>query len=437
MELFKHNQNIFEQYKSMRDTHKNILIIQGTGLGKTAIAIKIIDTYFKDEPILYVVPKEVLMDNVKRNNYWDFPNVKFICYQSLKKYDPKQYSLCILDEVHKAGAPVWIKSAKKFIESDSCNVLGLTATNIRTDGINIAKKLFNEDDKIQGLSIFEAIDEGILPKPDYVCAELEPEKTIKHIEKSLHNYKKDKRYIIMKKLEHIKLSSFNELKLENIIPKHSNGTKKYIIITPTIDECTEWAKIFKNILNTDKIYAIHSKTPKGYNKSKIDYFNSYNGEDNIAIIGVDMLTEGLHIEGVSQIIMLRNTSSWLLYIQMIGRVLSCIEKNITPVIYDIYSNYKLHECVEVEEDVLNHKSYEKHIIEESNEIINHVNIIGDYKKDFDEIYKYRKPQNVNWTDEMIEDLKNVNISNSKIAIKYNILSKSTISGKFSSSIISE
>ena len=57
MELFKHNQDIFDKYESMRDTHKNILVIQGTGLGKTAIAIKIIEMYFKNKPILYVVPK--------------------------------------------------------------------------------------------------------------------------------------------------------------------------------------------------------------------------------------------------------------------------------------------------------------------------------------------------------------------------------------------
>ena len=189
MELFKHNQEIFNKYEFMRDTHKNILVIQGTGLGKTAIAIKVIEKYYIDKPILYVVPKEILQEAIQSNKYWDFPNVKFICYQSLKKHNPEHYSLCILDEVHRSGAPKWIKEAKRFINSKTCSVLGLTATAIRMDGINISKKVFNADDTIQGLSIFDAIEQGILLKPDYVCAELEPEETIKTIEKSLDKYR--------------------------------------------------------------------------------------------------------------------------------------------------------------------------------------------------------------------------------------------------------
>ena len=181
------------------------------------------------------------------------------------------------------------------------SALGLTATAIRMDGINVAKKVFNEDDTIQGLSIFDAIEQGILSKPDYVCADLEPEETIKSIEKSLNKLSQNKRNIVTDKLKVIKNTDFNECKLENIIPRHSNGSKKYIVFTPNIEDCEEWTKRFKHILHTDKVYAIHSKTPKGYNKAKMDYFNNYEGKDNIAIVGVDMITEGLHIqEGTSR-----------------------------------------------------------------------------------------------------------------------------------------
>ena len=260
MELFKHNQEIFDKYESMRDTHSNVLIIQGTGLGKTAITIKIIEKYFKNKPILYVVPKKALKEHIQSNKYWNFTNAKFICYHSLKKYNPEDYSLCILDEVHRSGARTWIKEAKRFIESKDCSVLGLTATAIRMDGINVAKKIFNEADTIRGLSIYDAIDLGILPKPHYVCAELEPEETVKYMEKSLGKVNKNKRNIITEKLRVIKNSDFNEWKLENIIPKHSNGSKKYIIFTPNIDDCNEWSKRFRHILNTDKVYTIHHKT---------------------------------------------------------------------------------------------------------------------------------------------------------------------------------
>ena len=419
MELFKHNKEILKKYENMKDRHKNVVIVQGTGLGKTAIAIKIIEKYFKNKPILYVVPKELLKANVENNEYWNFPNAKFICYHSLKKYDPNEYSLCILDEVHRSGAPTWIKQAKRFIECEACNVLGLTATEIRTDGINVTKKVFSKDDTIHGLSIFDAIEQEILPKPDYVCAELEPEETIKSIEKSLDSYNKNKRNIISEKLKVIKNNNFNEYKLENIISKHSNGSKKFIIFTPTIEDCELWVQRFKHILHTDKVYPIHSKTPKGYNNRKMEYFNNYSEEDNIAIIGVDMLNEGLHIKDASQVIMLRDTNSYPVYMQMLGRALCCTDKNRTPVIYDLHKNFTVSECVEYDND---YDEFDNINIGESRgeRIANYVNIIKDYAKDFNEISRYINTKSIIWTDEMIEELHDTSLTNKEIAKKYGI-----------------
>ena len=424
MELFQHNQEIFDKYVSMRENHKNILVIEGTGLGKTNIAIKVIDSYFRTKRVLYVVPKNLLKDEVKRNKYFKYPFVEFICYNSLHKYDAKDYSLCIFDEAHRAGAPKWMKQAKRFIDSISCNVLALTATNIRMDGLNIEKELFNGKGIIHGLSVFDAIDRGLLPKPNYISAILEPDIMVKNIEETVSKtkfYNKEDKDKIEEKLNVIKTSYKNELEMENIIYKHTNGTNKFIVFIPKIPDCERYIPIFKKILKTNKVYTIHSKKEKDYNKSTVEYFNSYKGKDNIALLGVNMLSEGLHIEGVSQIIMLRGTKSNPMYLQMFGRVLRCDNKDYTPVIFDLIENYK--NMKPIFEHLPPEEVYDKDgvlISKKTRHFTNYVNIIGDYVHDFNDIAEIFRNNKIIWTDEMMEDIMNPNMDSVSISKKYNI-----------------
>ena len=424
MELFQHNQEIFDKYVSMRENHKNILVIEGTGLGKTNIAIKVIDSYFRTKRVLYVVPKNLLKDEVKRNKYFKYPFVEFICYNSLHKYDAKDYSLCIFDEAHRAGAPKWMKQAKRFIDCISCNVLALTATNIRMDGLNIEKELFNGKGIIHGLSVFDAIDRGLLPKPNYISAILEPDIVVKNIEETVSKtkfYNKEDKDKIEEKLNVIKNSYKNELEMENIIHKHTNGTNKFIVFIPKIPDCERYIPIFKKILKTNKVYAIHSKQEKDYNKSTVEYFNNYKGKYNIALLGVNMLSEGLHIEGVSQIIMLRGTKSNPMYLQMFGRVLRCDNKDSTPVIFDLIENYK--NMKPIFEHLPPEEVYDRDgvlISRKKRHFTNYVNITGDYVHDFNDIAEIIRNNNIVWTDEMMKDIMNPNISGGNISKKYGL-----------------
>ena len=57
---------------------------------------------------------------------------------------------------------------------------------------------------------------------------------------------------------------------------------------------------------------------------------------------IDMLNEGVHVEGIDGVILLRPTISPILYLQQIGRALSTGKgKNVRPVIFDVVNNFDI------------------------------------------------------------------------------------------------
>ena len=56
------------------------------------------------------------------------------------------------------------------------------------------------------------------------------------------------------------------------------------------------------------------------------------------MFSIEMLNEGVHIEGVDGVILLRPTASPILYKQQIGRALS-VSGNKTPIIFDFVNNF--------------------------------------------------------------------------------------------------
>ena len=54
---------------------------------------------------------------------------------------------------------------------------------------------------------------------------------------------------------------------------------------------------------------------------------------------IDMLNEGIHVDDVDGVILLRPTVSPIIYLQQIGRALSAGSKN-QPVIFDLVNNFR-------------------------------------------------------------------------------------------------
>ena len=58
-----------------------------------------------------------------------------------------------------------------------------------------------------------------------------------------------------------------------------------------------------------------------------------------------MLNEGIHVDDVDGVILLRPTVSPIIYLQQIGRALSAGSKN-QPVIFDLVNNFDSLHCID-------------------------------------------------------------------------------------------
>lgn len=105
-----------------------------------------------------------------------------------------------------------------------------------------------------------------------------------------------------------------------------------------IESSKEW---FANIDTNPEIYSVYSG--EGYsekvNKNTIKSFEASKSKHLKLLFSVDMLNEGLHVEDISGVIMLRPTDSRIIYLQQLGRALSSDTSREKTIVFDLVNNY--------------------------------------------------------------------------------------------------
>ena len=173
--------------------------VMPTGSGKSILALsEMLDR--KDAKMLYIAPNDIILNQIEDYiyeffGYTDyhtlFPNLTLTTYQDLKdkktnklkdKYND-QYAFIIIDELHRSGAPEWLKFVNELMvnqDKENIKVLGLTATPERDRddkdmSIYWARYFGYTDEEIElnkHLAINEtlesAIKAGLLPNPKFI-----------------------------------------------------------------------------------------------------------------------------------------------------------------------------------------------------------------------------------------------------------------------------
>ncbi|MCL2383581.1 MAG: DEAD/DEAH box helicase family protein [Oscillospiraceae bacterium] len=143
----------YSQVESDFKAGRRSCVVAPTGCGKTAIGLKAIE----DNPgksILWLTSsstgigetKKLIKEIYGKEAKEIFPRLKFLTYNALSRMTDADYKnlnpdLIIYDEIHRAGAEIWGIRAQGIAEKTKGNVLGLTATPVRTDGQNMAGKI--------------------------------------------------------------------------------------------------------------------------------------------------------------------------------------------------------------------------------------------------------------------------------------------------------
>lgn len=356
IKLYDHNKKAYKNVIDLFEEEDRVAVIHPTGTGKMYVGLKWLYEN-RDKKCLFLAPTKAVMYQLKDTIFKsglsldDFPNLDLVLYSQLSNWKDEdfsnKYDCIVMDEFHRAGAPKWEKSVNKLLDNNKAKTLGLSATPKRyVDGRNMADEMF-EGNIASYITLAEALVSGILPFPIYVNTifSLDFEK----YQNKINDLKGPEKIRMQELLDQAKNNLDKVSKIEDILKKYvdkKNG--KYIVFCRDIkhleemkEKANEW---FKDINENITFYDVHSKHKASENENTLNAFNSNNDSSLKLLFSVEMLNEGLHVDNIDGVIMLRPTNSHIIYLQQLGRALAA-NGNIRPLIIDIVNNIEAYESI--------------------------------------------------------------------------------------------
>lgn len=352
IKLYSHNQQAYDLAVTMLKDTKKAAIVHPTGTGKSFIAFKLCEDH-PDKTICWLSPSEYIFSTQLENLYqatngYKPNNIVFITYAKLMGMSKEEIKeihpdYIILDEYHRAGATFWQMGVERLLFTYSdIPVLGLSATNVRylDNQRDMAQELFDGNIASQ-MSLGEAIVRGILNPPKYVLSMYYYQNTLEKYERRVKKTKsKVARDNAEKCLEELRRTLEKAEGLDVIFKKHmTNPHGKYIVFCSNkehMDQMMKHTEWFSKVDKEPHMYSVYSSDP-GADKAFMDFKEDNDNNHLRLLYCIDALNEGIHVDDISGVILLRPTVSPIVYKQQIGRALSASKKT-NAVIFDIVLN---------------------------------------------------------------------------------------------------
>ena len=347
MQLYKHNADTYKELCGKLQVYNKCGIIQCTGSGKGAIASKLILDNMSNKKILLLAPQDSILSNYMRNfGIGAEENVLCQNYQSICR---KTYSdlvnlgnvvdILILDEYHRLGAPEWNRTVSIImgcVEKRGGKIVGLSATPKRYfENRDMTDELF-DGICVEGVDLTDAIKRNILPVFTYIKARYGFTEEVKRYD----NYRrknKSKGSVDENKLSVITNEDFY---IRDIVKKETacvKGCQKWVVFCKNIKELKEMKYNVSNWFDKEvRIFEMHSDLKPEENDRNYTGFCDSHRPINV-LLTVNKLNEGVHIKGVSGVIMLRETESPIIFLQQLGRALEAGATQ-RPIIFDFVNN---------------------------------------------------------------------------------------------------
>ena len=368
LELQEHQQDAYNAVQKTYEQGNRAAVVIPTGCGKSFIALKLMEDN-RDKNILFLAPTIAIKNQMY--NYIakyivgeeptserpariiakeHFPNLEIRLYQTLLKVSDENMEkyhadIIIMDELHRTGAEKWGEKVNTLLEKNpNAKILGLTATPERMDEQNVIDKLFEGNISYE-LTLVEALRRRILKSPQYVKCDYALGEYIEGLKEAIDSCSDEKtKSELQKKVEQMRriveeAEGIPELFKNNIQKKDG----KYIIFCKDKEhmellqsKVSEW---FGEIDSEPETYSVYSGKTERKNNEDIKNFETSKSEHLKLLFCVDMLNEGVHIEGISGVIMARPTDSRIVYLQQLGRALSSDPSGEQTIIFDLVNNY--------------------------------------------------------------------------------------------------
>ena len=350
--LYPHNASAYAAASAMLAETGKAAVIHPTGTGKSFIGFKLCEEH-PGKIFCWLSPSETIFQTQLENlraaaDGYQPENIRFYTYAKLMLMDDAaiadiQPDYIILDEFHRCGAEQWGAGVQRLLtQYPSVPILGLTATNIRyLDGQrDMADELFDSNIASQ-MTLGEAVVRGILNPPRYVLSVFSYQKDLEKYQRRIQTAKsKASRQAAEEYFEALRRELKNAEGLDAIFNKHmTDRSGKYLVFCSNaehmdemIAKVPEWFAMVDPGAHIYRAYADDPATSKAFAAFKAD-----SSEHLKLLFCIDMLNEGIHVDDVSGVILLRPTVSPIIYKQQIGRALAAGSKK-DAVIFDIVLN---------------------------------------------------------------------------------------------------
>lgn len=350
VDLKPHNKENYQKIKQMFQSGKKICAIsQATGTGKTYLIAKLCEDYADMKKII-IAPNNYILDQTKEKfTEYGITKTDFMTYQKLIKMKDEEISdmdldLIVLDEFHHTTSKVWGEKVDQLLSSHTgALIFGTSATPVRTDGTNTIDAVFNGN-CVYELPLAKAIVEKIVPMPKYIASLYTLDDELEKLRdkvKNSYNTPEEKKEL-HQKIDAMRSQIEKSYGVPIILNRHIPDKQgKYIVfcknrshLKQIKDTVIEWFQTagFKNI-RSYFLYSDYEENAKDYKAFVEDTSNNLK-----LLFSVNMLNEGLHLDGISGVLLLRPTRSNIIFNQQVGRCIDAANTKM-PVILDLVNNF--------------------------------------------------------------------------------------------------
>ena len=346
LELNPNNMQVpaLERLKAVRENgHSRSLVISATGTGKTVLSAFDVKQ-FGARRLLFVVhrlniAKKALSEfkrvfgssksmgiysageSYDQNAEFVFCTVQTInSDRHLHKFSPDEFDYIIIDETHRAGAMTYQRVIEYF---NPQFLLGMTATPERTDGFDIFS-LFNHSVAYE-IRLQKAMEADLLAPFHYFGVSDLSVDGVPLDESSDFN-----KLLCNDRIEHI-IKTIDEYGCDS-------SDARGLVFCSRIEEANELSQAFN--LRGFKTLPITGSDNEDVREQAIRRLESSSDDKLDYLFTVDVFNEGVDIPQVNQVVMLRPTSSAIIFVQQLGRGLRKAPGKDYLTVIDFIGNYQ-------------------------------------------------------------------------------------------------
>ena len=352
IQLFEHNQAAYDAAELLMQETGRAAIIHPTGSGKSFIGFKLCEAH-PDSRVCWLSPSSYIFDTQIENlrsatDGYAPENIFFFTYAKLmllskNEVQAIQPDYIILDEFHRCGAEMWGQGVERLLaQFPNVPLLGLSATAIRylDNQRDMADELF-DGNVASEITLGEAIVRGILKPPKYILTAYSYRMDLERYERRVQSAQNPAvRDEAQKYLDALRRTLENADGLEAVFSRHMpSKSGKYIVFCSGIEHMRDMIQLapewFSKVDSQPHIYSAYSNDPE--TSKAFTEFKNDNSDHLKLLYCIDMLNEGVHVDDIAGVILLRPTVSPIIFKQQIGRAMS-VNQNTEVVVFDVVMN---------------------------------------------------------------------------------------------------